>query len=240
LLDSDPVGNAVTWDRVFQQPNYEVFAEGKPPRGVLALQRPRRSSGPGFIALHARDVAAAGSLTSVLPPGFTIIHLTEEFSLPLLEAKATEFHPKPAWLFRLDPDDAVEVPDKRSVRSIRTGRDRSRALWEPEWPAEGYVRRRIEAGPTAAVYDDGRPVAWALTHMVTDRVGIVGMVHVLEAYRRKGLARAVVAAISHDLIRAGKTPALHAYVDNVASLSLFPTLGFRRVRRQVWGDAVFR
>src|SRR5438876_1096663 len=131
LLDSDPVGNAVTWDRVFQQPNYEVSAEG-------------------------------------------------------------------------------------------------------------YVRRRIETGPTAAVYDDGRPVAWALTHMVTDRVGIVGMVHVLEAYRRKGLAHAVVAAISQDLIRAGKTPALHAYVDNVASLSLFPTLGFRRVRRQVWGDAVFR
>jgi len=26
----------------------------------------------------------------------------------------------------------------------------------------------------------------------------------------------------------------------VASLSLFPTLGFRKVRRQVWGDAVFR
>src|SRR5206468_1265941 len=79
------------------------------------------------------------------------------------------------------------------------------ALWEPEWPAEGYVRRRIEAGPTAAVYDGGRPVAWALTHMVTDRVGIIGMVHVLEAYRRKGLARAVVSAISQDLIRAGKT-----------------------------------
>jgi len=50
----------------------------------------------------------------------------------------------------------------------------------------------------------------------------------------------VVAAISQDLIRTGKTPALHAYVDNVASLSLFPTLGFRKVRRQVWGDAVFR
>src|SRR5438552_1997758 len=100
FLDSDPVGNAVTWDRVFQQANYEVFADGEPPRGVLALQRPRRSSAPGFIALHATDVGAAGRLTSVLPQGFTIIHLTEEFSLPLLEARATEFHPKPAWLFR--------------------------------------------------------------------------------------------------------------------------------------------
>src|SRR5207247_10499524 len=88
LLDSDPVGNAVTWDRVFQQPNYEVFAEGKPPRGVLALQRPRRSSAPGFIALPARHVAAAGSLTSLLPPGFATIHLTEALSTPLPQATA--------------------------------------------------------------------------------------------------------------------------------------------------------
>ncbi|HWM49862.1 MAG TPA: GNAT family N-acetyltransferase, partial [Thermoplasmata archaeon] len=79
-----------------------------------------------------------------------------------------------------------------------------------------------------------------LTHMVTNRVGVIGMVHVHEGFRRKGLARAVVAAVSRELFKGGKIPALHAYVDNVASLSLFPTLGFRRVRRQVWGDAVFR
>src|SRR5947208_9068470 len=87
FLESDPVGNAVTWDRVFQQANYEVFADGEPPRGVLALQRPRRSSAPGFIALHATDVGAAGRLTSVLPQGFTIIHLTEE-----LDRKSTRLN----------------------------------------------------------------------------------------------------------------------------------------------------
>jgi predicted GNAT family acetyltransferase len=71
-------------------------------------------------------------------------------------------------------------------------------------------------------------------------VGIIGMVHVVEGYRRKGLARAVVAGVARDLQRDGKRPTLHAFVDNVASLSLFPTLGFRRVKRQVWGDVVFR
>ena len=230
----------MTWDRTFQQENYEVFAEGDPPRGVLALQRARRAGAPSFIALHATDVAAAGSLTPLLPKGFTILHLTEEFPLPLLEARAAEFHPKPAWLFQLDPEDAIEVADARVRPLDPRWAGQVASLWEPEWPAEGYVRRRIEGGPTAAVYDRGQPVAWALTHMVTDRVGIIGMVHVLGPYRRKGLARAVVAAVSQDLIRSGKTPALHAYVDNAASLSLFPTLGFRKVRRQVWGDAVFR
>ena len=66
------------------------------------------------------------------------------------------------------------------------------------------------------------------------------MVHVQDGFRRKGLARSVVAAVARELFRRDKIPALHAYVDNIASLSLFPTLGFRRVKRQVWGDAVFR
>jgi hypothetical protein len=39
-------------------------------------------------------------------------------------------------------------------------------------------------------------------------------------------------------MRDGKVPALHAYADNVASLALFPILGFRKVKRQVWGEAV--
>src|SRR2546429_471748 len=184
---------------------------------------PRRgSSATGFSALQGTDVGAAGRLTSVLPQGFTIIHRREEFSLPLLEARATEFHPKPAWLFRLDPADAVELPDERVRPLDPKWAGQVAALWEPEWPAEEYVRRRIETGPTAAVYDGGRPVAWALTHMVTDRVGIVGMVHVLEAYRRKGLARAGGSAISPGLIRAGEAPALPADLHNVAALSPLP------------------
>ena len=113
-------------------------------------------------------------------------------------------------------------------------------LWEPDWPAELYVRRRIEGGPTAAIYDDGKPVASALRHILTDRVGLIGMVHILESHRRRGFARAVVSAVVRDLLRDGKVPALHAYADNVASLTLFPTLGFRKVKRQVWGEAVLK
>jgi len=66
------------------------------------------------------------------------------------------------------------------------------------------------------------------------------MVHVVEDHRRKGLAKSVTAAVSRALIESGKIPALHAYPDNAASLALFPTLGFRQVKLQVWGEAVFR
>lgn len=228
------------WDRVFQQSDLRVFAEGEPLRGVLAVERARRTDRPNFIALHAADAEAAGALCQLVPRGLTILHLTEELPLALLEPRAQEFHPRPAWLFQLDPADFVDNSDEKVRPLDAAWAERVAKLWEPEWPAEGYVRRRIEAGPTAAIYEAGEPVAWALTHMVTNQVGIIGMVHVLDGFRRKGLARSVVSAVSRDLLHQGKIPTLHAYVDNEASLSLFPTLGFRKVRRQIWGDAVFR
>jgi GNAT superfamily N-acetyltransferase len=240
FLEGDPVGNAVTWDRTFQQENYEVYAEGEPMEGVLAIQRARQADRPNIIALHAANPEAAGALTVLLPKGFTLMHLTEEFPLAVLEPKATEFHPLPAWLFELEARDFVDHPNPQVRPLDPRFAGLVARLWEPDWPAEGYVRRRIENGPTAAIYENGDPIAWGLTHMITNRVGIIGMVHVQEGFRRKGLARSVVAAVSRQLFREGKIPALHAYVDNAASLSLFPTLGFHRVRRQVWGDAVFR
>ena len=240
FLGQDPVGNAVVWDRVFQQDDHQVFVEGEPLRGLIAIRRGRRENSPNFIVLHASDVETAGALCERIPTGFAIFHLTDEFPLAILEPRATEFRPRPAWLFRLDSATFLAKTDARVRALDPRWAGRVAKLWEPDWPAESYVVGRIETAPTAAIYEDEEPVAWALTHMVTDKVGVIGMVHVLDGFRRKGLARSVVSAISRDLIRLGKIPALHAYVDNAASLALFPTLGFRKVRRQAWGDAVFR
>ncbi|MCI4371992.1 MAG: GNAT family N-acetyltransferase [Thermoplasmata archaeon] len=240
FLDDDPVGNAIVWDRVFQQAEYRVYAEGDPIRGVLAVQPSRRSDGPSFFSLHALDADAAGALCDLVPSGRVVFHLTEEFPLSFLEPRASEFLPEPAWLFRVDARDLVGPEDPR-VRPLEPRWAGLVAkLWQPDWPADGYVRRRIEGAPTAAIYEAGEPVAWALTHVVTDRVGIIGMVHVREDHRRGGLARSVVAAITRELLRRERIPALHAIVDNTASLALFPSLGFRQVKRQVWGEAVLK
>jgi len=240
FLHMDPVGNAVVWDRAFQQPHYDVYTEGRPTRGLVAVHRTARRDGANFVAMHAIDLDAASALCEHLPKGFTIFHLTEEFPVTLLARRADEFHPRPAWLFQLDPRELVDHPDDRVRPLAPEWAAKVATLWRADWPAEPYVRERIEGGPTAAIYEDGEPVAWALTHTVTDRVGIIGMVHVVEDHRRKGLAKSVVAAVSRALIESGKLPALHAYPDNAASLALFPTLGYRQVKLQVWGEAVFR
>ena len=114
-------------------------------------------------------------------------------------------------------------------------------LWGSQWGGVGaYVRARIEAGHAYAVYEDGQPVAWAFLHFETPTVSMMGFLHVLEPYRRKGHARSVASALVKDILRRGKIPALHVKTDNLPSLELTTSLGFHRVKKQVWGDAVIR
>src|SRR5436189_5826421 len=79
FLEEDAIGNAIVWDRVFEQADYEVYAEGEPPRGVMAVPGARISRGANFIAIAARDADAAGRLGDAVPRGCTILHLTVQF-----------------------------------------------------------------------------------------------------------------------------------------------------------------
>src|SRR5438552_18365014 len=76
FLEEDAIGNAIVWDRVFEQADYEVYAGGEPPRGVMAVHRARSSRGANFIAIAARGADAAGRPGAAVPRGFTPRHLT--------------------------------------------------------------------------------------------------------------------------------------------------------------------
>ncbi len=113
-------------------------------------------------------------------------------------------------------------------------------IWEPDWPAERYIRGRIENGPSFGVYVDGQLVAWDMTHFETDRVVMMGFLHVLDAHRGKGYAKSTGSALIKEILRRGKIPACHVREDNTPSLVLTESLGFRKVRKQVWADGVLR
>lgn len=241
FLDADPPATAVVWNRLFHAWDArEAFVDALPPRSVLAIAKARQGAGITSLAAHAVDAEAAAELMAAVPSGPIFYHLTEEWMLPLLEERASESTARVAWLFVLDPKDFVDLESHEVLPLTEESAPMVAKLWEPDWPSEGYVRNRIRNGPSFAIYEDGKPVAWNLTHFETERVGMMGFLHVVEGYRGKGYGKSVASVLIKDILRRGKIPALHVYADNVPSLELTPQLGFHRVKRQVWGDAVLR
>jgi len=236
------VGFAVLWDRLFQQPNYrQLRTVGDPPRGVLAMSPRRSPNGLTGFVLHADDEPDARELLASVPAGLTFLHLTNETPHGLVRARAARDGTKTAWLYALGPDDFQDLEAHETLPVPAEAAREIAETWSPDWSgAEAYVRGRIQGGPSRAVFADGRPAAWALTHFVTDRVAMLGFFHVRDAFRRKGYAKSAASALVKDVLGLGKIPALHVFTDNEASLRLVERIGFRRVRLQVWGDALLR
>jgi GNAT superfamily N-acetyltransferase len=242
FLRNDPVTTAVVWNRAFDmEGSKEISVDEDPPRAVLAVARPPWAEGGAGVAMHAVEPRAAQELMPSWPQGPVFLHLTEEWMLPLVEARAETVDAGTFWLFELDAKDFVDG-ERPGVRPLEPKwGDLVGRVWDPDWGAAGpYVRSRIEAGHAYAVYEDGQPVAWALLHFETPKVSMMGFLHVLEPHRGKGYARSVSSALVKDILRRGKIPALHVKTDNVASLELTSSLGFHRVKKQVWAEAVMR
>lgn len=241
VLDADPVANAVLWDRIFQQEAYgEVFVDGFPPNAILALRRPRTGAGATGFALRASDGDAARSILEPVPAGPVFFFLEDEALVPALQGRAADLQARIAWLYAIRRDHFVDRQAHAVSPVSPDAAPMIAQLWEPDWPSESYVRRRIEGGPTCGIYAGGELVAWALTHFEADRVSMLGFFHVLEPYRRRGYGASVASALTKDVLKRGKTPVLHVYEDNARSMRLVERIGYRRVKRQVWGDGSFR
>ena len=242
LLRKDPVTTAVVWNRAFDMEGpKETYVDGEPAQAVLASVRPAWGGGGAGIAMHAVDPRAAQELMPAWPKGDVFLHLTEEWMLPLVEARAETFDGGAFWLFELDPKDFHDYEGRGVRRLDAEWGDLVGKTWDPDWDRAGeFVRSRIAAGHAYAVYEDGKPVAWALLHFETPTVSMMGFLHVLEPHRRKGYARSVSSALVKDILARGKRPALHVATTNVPSLELTASLGFHKVKKQVWGDAVMR
>lgn len=242
FLARDAVSSAVAWNRAFDmEGEKEVYVDGEPPRGVLTIARPKWAEGAAGVALDAGDPASAARLLEAWPHGEVFFHLGEEWMLSLVEPRAESIDGGVFWLFALDPKDFVDREGPGVEPLDPKWGDMIGQVWDPGWGGAGaYVRTRIEAGHAYAVYDDGKPVAWAFLHFETPKVSVLGFLHVLESHRRMGYAKSVSSALVKDVLRRGKVPALHVKTDNVPSLEMTSGLGFHRVKKQVWADAVMR
>ena len=241
FLEADPVGNALVWHWAFQQRDRDVAADQLPPRAVFTLSEGTPPITFRFGSLTATDPRAAETVLQAAAPGPAFVLVTDLGLLDALRARADVIDVRIAWLYQLDSEDFVDAQEHEISRPVPAKWAPEIAkLWEPEWEAAPYVRSRLESGPSVGIFDGDRLVAWYATHVVTDRVAVMGFLHVLDEYRHRGYARSLSCALAKEIFRSGRIPACHVYADNEPSLRLMDSLGLRRVKEQAFVEVEFR
>ncbi|NOY23539.1 MAG: GNAT family N-acetyltransferase [Acidobacteria bacterium] len=94
----------------------------------------------------------------------------------------------------------------------------------------GYIRDRIRKGISVGIHESGKLVAWAMTHDDS----AIGLLHVLDAYRRRGYAYELTVHLVHELRKQGKIPFVHIEEANLKSMHLAIKSGFRKDRNVLW------
>lgn len=230
-LDQDPVGNAFVIHRAFfeDQPATILVDHPESPDALVVLQE-----GSGRLAVTATKPDSAAQLLKQLPGGEYHVSSLDLELVPALSTVVEVELDQPAWLFRMERADFRPYKACETGAVLKQHAELIARLWGPDRNAVEYVRSRIEKGPTAGVYVGDELVAWDMTHLLTDKVVMLGFLHVLEGYRGRGFAKTVCTAMCEEVFRMGRMPACHVYQDNEPSIKLTEAMGFRRVKRQSW------
>ncbi len=209
------------------------------------IDDPRRPRAVLAIRLNSQRLAAAAEppekvnpLLDLVPRGAYRLTSVDVELVPHFQGALKATFRTPVWLYRMDPQDLrpSRVAETRPVQPSEA--PMIAALWAPERDAVEYVRRRIEEGITSGIEIDGELVAWDMTHFETDRVVMLGFLHVKEGHRGRGYAKTVTTATAEKAYAKGKIAAAEVFKDNLPSLQLTEGMGFQRVKQQVWGEGI--
>lgn len=138
----------------------------------------------------------------------------------------------PHW--RMILDDLEEVPG--SEAAVRLGPADLAAiedLYSSDPGGAFFLATMLDRNPFVGIWEGGRLVAAAGTHVASERFGVaaVGAVITRPSHRGRGLGKAVVSALCRRLVPVYETVGLNVEAENVAALSIYDSLGFRRVFR---------
>jgi RimJ/RimL family protein N-acetyltransferase len=117
---------------------------------------------------------------------------------------------------------------RRELRDALDGRTRSRFV--PGAVPDVPHGRNVQGVPMAAVWADGRPVAFCCPVWQTESWWDVS-IETLEAYRGKGLAGRAARTLIRHMQQHGRAPVWGALDTNAASRALAARLGFREAAR---------
>jgi RimJ/RimL family protein N-acetyltransferase len=113
------------------------------------------------------------------------------------------------------------------------------SLYGSEGGPSYYVPEHIDAGVYRGVVTEGRLVAIAGTHVVSqqERVAVVGNVFTHPLYRGRGYATAVTSAVTSSLLDYCDTVVLTVDPNNRPAVSAYERLGYREVCQLVEASA---
>gem|GEM_PF-3600208 len=97
-----------------------------------------------------------------------------------------------------------------------------------------YIESRLKLYPAYGIFDGERLVAWVGIHTMTERIAIMGFLHVMLEYRGRGYAESISTKLAHEIFKTGRIAGIHIWSDNTASMQLARKLGFEFVCPHYW------
>jgi ribosomal protein S18 acetylase RimI-like enzyme len=153
-------------------------------------------------------------------------HLPEDNAMVRLQVDRERFRPVVGDARRLRGSDARHV----------------NRLYRADGTPAFYSAENIEDAVYFGAYQDGRLVAVAGTHVVTqaEGIGVIGNVFAHPAYRGRGLGTVVTSAVTSEVLASCREAVLSVDPGNDHALRAYRRLGFREVGRLIEGPAVRR
>jgi len=235
VLEADAIGNLVIrGDHANARPGDVEFFLDDPddPSGLLARS--------WWVRITARDEAALARLTPAIPDrnrfepdGDVMFGAVPEWVYEILVERYEVTWKNLCWLYYLP--EYVVLPE-RLPHEIRHLRPEDAPLVNEHWPhgdSEEYVGWRIECGETAAIFENGRPVSWAMTHGDEE----MGFMTTRPEARRRGYARSVTYGLVKEIRARDRIPYLYTIQENEPPQRLAESVGFVRHGPYHWFGA---
>ncbi len=238
ILCARPLWNALPIHRVFHAPASErdVF--------VNRMDDPQALMTVGRYAPHV--VSMAGTNEKALRTLLDDLEGGKEYRFHALDARTADRvrrsfdvqSDNPSWFYTLERKDFVGDVRHEVSPLVPEDAETINEHWNPEEDSARYIRSRIEKGLAFGMRVDGELVAWDATHLETDRAIMVGLLHVMERFRKRGYARSITTTMINAVFEKGKTPICHIFKDNEPSVRLTEEMGFKRRGEHIWLRAV--
>jgi predicted GNAT family acetyltransferase len=155
-----------------------------------------------------------------------IFTLCEKGKEKIFQEVIVSSHPEQQMMLTEKPEYETDWRVRRaSLKDVKTLDSFYKAHGVPTWsPMQLY------AGPYYFIRLEDEIVSAAGVHFMIPEVAQIGNVITAEKYRRQGIGKACVAAVAADIMAQGIPVSLFVRTDNTAAISLYESLGFKKIR----------